>query len=169
MDATMEGEKATERVPKVTREGTSRPKRCLLKKKIASALIASLSIGSVPGWAQEESATATPTAEESAQRQQFRDSIDRAINRPKESEPQRATAGVAPEVPNAVGPPLTAHERQDLDKRHATLQTDPVARGAGSLILILLSVALTIGITIWAIDEYGSDDSIETASSMARR
>jgi hypothetical protein len=45
-----------------------------------------------------------------------------------------------------------------------------VARGAGSLILILLSVALTIGITIWAIDEYGSDDDIEDAvSSMPRR
>ena len=141
-----------------------------MKKKIASALIASLSIGSVPGWAQEESATVTTTVEESAQRQQFRDSIDRAINRSMESEPQQAPAGVALEVPNVVGPPLTAHERQDLDKRHATLQTDPVARGAGSLILILLSVALTIGITIWAIDEYGSDDDIEDAlSSMPRR
>jgi len=140
-----------------------------LKKTIASVLVASLSIGSVPGWAQEESATATPTAEESAQRQQFRDSIDRAINRSKESEPQQATAGVVLEVPNVAGPTLTAHERRDLDKRHAALQTDPVARGAGSIILILLSVAATIAITAWAIDEYGNDDSIDTASSMARR
>ncbi len=154
----------------MTREGKSRPKRCLLKKTIARVLVASLSIGSVPGWAQEESATATPTVEENVQRQQFRNSIDRALNRSKESEPQQATAGVVLEAPNVAGPPLTAHERRDLDKRHAALQTDPVARGAGSIILILLSVVATIAITAWAIDEYGSDDDIEDAvSSMPRR
>jgi hypothetical protein len=140
-----------------------------LKKQIAGALVASLVIGSVPGWAQEGSATVQPTVEENAQRQQFRDSIDRAIDRSKESEPQPTTAGAVLEEPNAAGPPLTAHERRDLDKRRAALRTDPVARGTGSLILILVSVALTIGITAWAINKYGNDDDTTEIPNMGRR
>jgi hypothetical protein len=140
-----------------------------LKKQIAGALVASLLIGSAPGWAQEGNATAGPTVEENAQRQQFRDSIDRAMDRSRETEPGHAPAAVVPNEANAAaGPPLTAHERRDLDTRRAALQTDPVSRGAGSMVLILLSVAVSIGVTVWAIHHYSDDDNT-TAAIMARR
>jgi hypothetical protein len=150
------------------KKGGSRPKRCLLKKQIAGALVASLLIGSAPGWAQDENATAKPAVEENAQRQQFRDSIDRAIDRSMESEPPQATAGVVPKEPSASGPQLTAHERRDLNTRRAALQTDPVARGTGGIVLALVSVAVTIGVTAWAIHHY-SKDNTTTAAMMGRR
>jgi len=133
-----------------------------LKKQIAGALVASLLIGSAPGWAQGENATAKPTVEESAQRQQFRDSIDRAI----ESGPAQAAPGVVPKELNAPGPQLTAHERRDLDTRREALQTDPVARGTGTIVLALLGVALSVGLTLWAIDKYKDDGT--TTASMAK-
>jgi hypothetical protein len=134
-----------------------------LNKQIAGALVASLLIGSAPGWAQEN-ATAKPTVEENTQRQQFRDSIDRAIGRSMESEArEEATPVVVVKDPSVAGPQLTAHERRDLDKRRAALQTDPVARGTGGIILALVSVAVSIGVTVWAIHHYSKDDNTTTA------
>jgi hypothetical protein len=138
-----------------------------LKKQIAGALVASLLIGSAPAGAQEGTATANSTVEDAAQRQEFRDSIDRVMGRAMEGKPGQAPAGLVPREPNAAGPQLTPHERRDLEKRRAALQTDPVARGTGSLILILVSVAASIAITAWAIDKYSNED--DTIESMARR
>ena len=137
-----------------------------MKRQIAGALVASLLIGSAPGWAESENATSKPTAEAGAQHQQFRDSVDRAIDRAVEGEPAPATPGVVPNQPKTPGPELTAHERRDLDARRAALQTDPVARGAGSIVMILLGVALTVGLTVWAVNQSKEDST--TTSSMAR-
>jgi hypothetical protein len=137
-----------------------------LKKQIAGALAASLLIGSTPGWAEGETATTKPTAEAGAQRQQFRESIDRAIDRATEGEPAQATPGVVPNMPNASGPQLTTYERQDLDARSAALKTDPVARGTGGTIMLLLGTALTIGATAWAINKSKQDST--TTAGMAR-
>jgi hypothetical protein len=51
-----------------------------MRKQIAGALVASLLIGSAPVWA-EEGNTTKAAAEEAAQRQPLRDSIDRAVDR----------------------------------------------------------------------------------------
>jgi hypothetical protein len=139
-----------------------------LKKQIAGALVASLLIGSAPAWAQDPNATAKPTVDESAQRQQLRDSIDRVLDRSLESEAPQTTAVVVPPPSNVAGPELTAHERRDLDKRRAALQTDPVARGTGGIILALLSVAVSVGVTVWAIHHYSKDDNT-TDAIIARR
>ena len=142
-----------------------------MRKLIAGALVAGLFIGSAPGWAESENTTGKPTAEVLEQQHQaFRDSVDRAIDRAVEGEPRPGAAGVVPPEPEASGPQqLTARERRDLDARSAALQTDPVARGTGSLILILVSVALSIGITAWAINKYSKDDNSTSTPSMARR
>ncbi len=124
-----------------------------MKKQIAGTLVASLLIGSAPGWAQEGTATAKTTAEEAGQRQEFRDSIDRVMGRAMEK---------------GAGPQLSTHERRDLEKRRAALQTDPVARGTGSVILIVVSVVASIAITAWAINKYGNEDDTTTVG-MARR
>ena len=58
-----------------------------------------------------------------------------------EGEAAQATPGVVPDEPNASGPQLTAHERRDLDARRAALQTDPVARGAGGIVMLLVGTA----------------------------
>jgi hypothetical protein len=141
-----------------------------LKKQIAGALMTSLLMGSAPGWAQDEKATAAgSTVEENAQRQQLRDSIDRVLDRSMESEPGQATAGLVPKEPNPAGPQLTAHERRDLDKRRAALRTDPVARGTGGIVLALVSAAISIGVTVWAIHHYSKDTTTTTPGIMARR
>jgi hypothetical protein len=139
-----------------------------LKKQIAGALVASLLIGSVPGWAAGEDATAKSPAGAAAQSQQFRDSVDRAIDRAVEGEPAQAAAGVVSTEPKPSGPELTANERRDLDARRAALKTDPVARGTGGIILLLLGTALTVGATIWAVNQ-SKDDNTTTTASMARR
>ena len=138
-----------------------------MKKQIAGALVASLLIGLAPGWAQAEDATAKATVGESAERQQFRDSIDRAIDRSLESEAAQVAAGVVTKESNVAGPQLTARERKDLDARHAALKTDPVARGTGGIIVALLGIAVSVGVTIWAIHHY-SKDNTTTNPSMAR-
>ena len=129
--------------------------------------MASLLIGSAPGWAEGQEPTTKPTAEESAQRQEFRDSIDRAIDRAMEGDPAPVTLGVVPRGPNASGPQLTAHERQDLDARSAALKTDPVARGTGTIVMAVLGLALTVGATIWAINK--TNDVTTETPSMGRR
>ena len=141
-----------------------------MKKQIAGALVASLLIGSAPGWAEGQNATTKPTAEEGAQRQQFRDSIDRAIDRAIEGNPALAMPGVVPNEPEPSGPQLTAHERRDLDTRRAALQTDPVARGTGSIVLALVGAALSIGLTVWAINKSKEDSKEDgtTTASMGR-
>jgi hypothetical protein len=139
-----------------------------LKKQIAGALVASLLIGSMPGWAQDATAAAKPTVQESAQGQPLRDSIDRAIDRATASEAPQVTVSPLSKEADAVGPQLTAHERRDLDKRRAALQTDPVGRGTGSVILILVSVVASLAITAWAINKYGNPDDTTTVS-MGRR
>ncbi|MFI4944098.1 MAG: hypothetical protein ACHP85_12585, partial [Burkholderiales bacterium] len=81
-----------------------------MKKQIAGALVASLLIGSVPGWA-EEAAGAKPDAGPEA-RQQFRDSVDRAVDpavgraagdRSPGGEPVEAAPGVMASGPNPAG------------------------------------------------------------------
>jgi hypothetical protein len=138
-----------------------------LKKRVAGALVASMLIGSAPGWAQDGSATAKPTVEE---RQQFRDSIERAIaERATNGEASLQTADVKAKDPEAAGPqPLTTHERGDLNRRRAALRTDPVARGTGGIVLAVVSLAVSIGVTIWAIHHYSKDNTTTTAA-MGRR
>ena len=111
-----------------------------MKRQIAGALVASLLIGSAPVWAEGENATT---------RQQFRDSIDRAIDRAVEGQPAPSGPGVVPTEPEASGPELTALERRDLDTRRAELKTDPVARGAGGVVMLLVSTAISIGLTAY--------------------
>jgi hypothetical protein len=125
-------------------------------------LVASLFIGATPGWAESETGTTKPTAEEAAQRQQFRDSIDRAM----EGARTKDVPAVEPTEPNAAGPGLTALERTDLDTRRAALQTDPVARGGGSIVMLLLGTALSIGLTAYLIDR---SKETTTTPSVGRR
>lgn len=129
-----------------------------MKKQIAGALVASLLIGSAPGWAEGENTTTKPTVEEGTQRQQFRGSIDRAM----EGEPTQGTPDVAPNEPKASGLKLTALERRDLEARRAVLQTDPVARGAGGFVMFLVGTAISIGLTIYLINK--TKDSTTTPS-----
>ena len=136
-----------------------------MRKQIAGALVASMLIGSAPGWAAEATATTKATGEEAAQAQ-FRDSIDRAINRAGKGVPAPVAAGVVPDEPEASGPQLTAHERRDLDARSAALKTDPVARGTGSIIMIVLGLALTVGATIWAINKTNEETTTVPTAGM---
>jgi hypothetical protein len=128
-----------------------------LKKQIAGALVASLLIGSAPVWAEGE----TTTKPEATQRQQLRDSIDRAV----EDQAAGPSSVVATE-PKSSGPELTTVERRDLDTRRAALRTDPVARGTGGIVMLVLGTALTIGATAWAINKSKQDT---TTVSMGRR
>ena len=137
-----------------------------MRKQIAGALVASMLIGSAPGWAAEATATTKATVEQGAQRQQFRDSIDRAIERAVDGEPAQATPAVVPREPAASGPALTAHERQDLDARSAALKTDPVARGTGGIIMLVLGAALTVGATMWAINKTNEDTTTVPTAGM---
>ena len=95
-------------------------------------------------------------------------SIGPSIERPRPRLAQVTTSPLSREA-DAVGPQLTAHERRDLEKRRAALQTDPVARGTGSVLLILVSVVASIAITAWAINKYGNNDDTTTTPSMGRR
>lgn len=145
--------------------GTGRltPEGGLLKKQIAGALVASLMFGSVPSWAGVETATAKTAADESAQRAQFHDSIDRAVGQAAAGEAAQTTLaapgapGVVPNTPRPSGPELSAAERGDLEKRRAELRSDPVARGAGGIVLAVLGIALSIGITAYFINKTKKD------------
>lgn len=140
-----------------------------MKKQIAGALVASLLIGSVPGWA-EEAAGAKPVAGAQA-RQQFRDSVDRAVeravDRAVEGEPAQAAPAVVASEPKPAGPELTALERRDLDARRAALQTDPVARGTGGIVMLILGTALSLGITAYVINKSKEDSSTTPTASVA--
>jgi hypothetical protein len=142
-----------------------------MKKQIAGALVASLLIGSVPGWA-EEAAGARPVAGTEA-RQQFHDSVDRAVERAveraAEGEPAQAAPGVVASEPKPAGPELTALERRDLDARRAALKTDPVARGAGGIVMLVLGTALSLGLTAYLINQSKEDASTTPTASLARR
>ncbi len=111
--------------------------------------MASVLIGSAPGWAADgETAKRTPAFEEGAQRRQFRDSIDRAIE------------------PGVSRPALTAGERADLETRRAALKTDPVARGTAGILLGLVATAASVGLTIYLLKK---TEETTTAPSMDRR
>ena len=139
-----------------------------MKKQIAGALVASLLIGSVPGWADE---AAKPVAGAQAS-QQFQDSVeravDRAVDRAAEGEPAQAAPGVEASEPKPAGPELTALERRDLDARRAALQTDPVARGAGGIVMLVLGTALSLGLTAYLINKSKEDSSSAPTASLAR-
>jgi hypothetical protein len=137
-----------------------------MRKQIAGALVASLLIGSAPVWA-EEGNTTKAAAEEAAQRQPLRDSIDRAVDRAMGSAAAEATPAVVPVESKLPAPPLTAGERRDLDARSAALQTDPVARGAGGIVLLVLGTALSLGATAYFINKSKNDSS--TTPSVSRR
>jgi hypothetical protein len=137
-----------------------------VKKQIAAALVASLSIGSLPAWA-DETPVARPVSGAEA-RQQFRDSVERAIDRALGSEPVQAPAVAAGE-PKPSGPELTAQERRDIEARRAALQTDPVARGTGSIVMLVVGTALSLGLTAYFINKSKEDSTTATATaSMAR-
>jgi hypothetical protein len=138
-----------------------------LRKQIAGALVACLFIGSTPGWAAGQEPTTKPTAGEGAQSREFRDSIDRAMDRAVVGVPEPSAAGVPPRESDAPGPQLTAHERQDLEARSAALKTDPVARGTGSVVMLVLGAALTVGATMWAINKSKEDST--TVPTMGMR
>jgi hypothetical protein len=139
-----------------------------MNKTVAGALVASMLIGSAPGWAQGGTGTADSTVE-SRKRQQFRDSVAAALDRSAEGETSRPTAGVTAKDPVAAGPQqLTVHERADLTRRGAALKTDPVARGGTGIVLAVLSIAVSVGVTVWAIHHYSKDNPTPTAA-MGRR
>jgi len=140
-----------------------------MKKQIAGALVASLVIGSVPGWAEVENTKTRPAVEEGARPSGFRDAIDRAVDRVAEGEPAPATPGVVASAPGAAGPGLTASERRDLDARRAALQTDPVARGTGSVVMLVVGTALSLGLTAYFINKSKNDNSTTATASMGRR
>jgi len=135
-----------------------------VKKQIAAALVASVSIGSLPARA-DDAASARPVAGAEA-RQQFRDSVERAIDRAIDSEPVPAPAVAAQTKPS--GPELTAQERRDIEARRAALQTAPVARGTGSIVMLVLGTALSLGITAYFINKSKEDNSTTATASMAR-
>ena len=83
-----------------------------------------------------------------------------------EGEPAQATPGVVSKEPNASGPQLTAHERQDLDARSAALKTDPVARGTGGIVMAVVGVALSVGLTIWAVNQSKEDPTTIPSAGM---
>jgi len=83
-----------------------------------------------------------------------------------EGEPAPAAAGVGPDEPKASGQQLTAYERRDLDARRVALQTDPVARGTGGIIMLVLGVALSVGATIWAINKANEDTTTVPTAGM---
>jgi hypothetical protein len=149
--------------------GVSRPKGVPLKKQIAGALVASLAIGSVPGWAEVENTRTKRALEEGAQPSRFRDAIDRAVDRVVGGELAPATPGVVANAPGAAGPGLTASERRDLDARRAALQTDPVARGTGSIVMLVVGTALSLGLTAYFIHKSKNDSSTTATAGMARR
>jgi hypothetical protein len=123
-----------------------------------------LLIGSVPVWA-DETAAAQPVAGAETQRQLFRDSVDRAVDRAVAGEPAQTTTPVVASEPKPAGPELTSSERRDLDARRAALKTDPVARGTGSIILLVVGLAVTVGATIWAVNKSKEDTSTVTAGA----
>jgi hypothetical protein len=106
----------------------------LVRKQIAGALVASLLIGSAPGWAEEGGASPRPAVTTEARRQALRDSIDRAVE-------GKAAPG--------AGQALTERERADLEIRRAALKTDPVASGAAGILISLVATAASIGLTLY--------------------
>jgi hypothetical protein len=121
-----------------------------LKKQIAGALVASVLISSAAGWARAED-VATPSRpgnELQAERQQLRDSIQRAM----EAAPVQDTT-VVPGQPEPAGPQLTTEERSNLDTRHAALKTDPRARGGASMVMFLVGTIASIGLTAYLIKQ----------------
>ena len=84
-----------------------------------------------------------------------------------EGESAQATPAVAPAEPKTPGPPLTADERRDLDARRAALRTDPVARGAGGVVMLVLGTALSLGATAYFINK-SKNDSNTTTPGMTR-
>ena len=141
-----------------------------MKKQIAGALVASMLIASVPGWAEGEDATRKATAEERAQSQQFRDSIDRAVDRAPAGEPAQAAPDAKADQPEGAGPQLTPRERQDLAARHDALKTDPVARGTAGIVMGLLGAALSVGLTVYLVNQSKKETSTNpTPTGMARR
>jgi hypothetical protein len=140
----------------------------VLKKQIAGALVASMLIASVPGWAEGENATRKAAVDERAQ-SPLRDSIDRAVDRAPAGEPAQAAPEAKTDQPEGAGPQLTPRERQDLAARHDALKTDPVARGTAGIVMGVLGAALSIGLTAYFINKSKSDSSTTPTAGMARR
>ena len=116
-----------------------------MRRQIACAVVASLLIGSAPGWADGDKAASKPAAQDGARLRPIGDSVDRAV---------------------ASIPPLTAREREDLEARQAALTTDPVARGTGGIIMALVGTAVSIGLTMYLIKQ--TKDSTTNPAGMAR-
>ncbi|MFI4943341.1 MAG: hypothetical protein ACHP85_08760, partial [Burkholderiales bacterium] len=96
--------------------------------------------------------------------------VDRAaVDRAPEGEPVQAAPGVMASEPKPAGPELTAPERRDLDARRTALKTDPVARGTGGIIMLVLGTALSLGLTAYLINQSKEDSSTTPTASLARR
>jgi hypothetical protein len=135
-----------------------------VKKQMAGALVASLLLGSTAGWARaEDAATASrPVEDQPAERQQLRDSIQRAM----EGAAVQETTAVAPDQPEASGPQLTTEERRNLDTRRAALKTDPVARGGAGMVMFLVGTIASIGLTAYLVKQ--ANKTTTPAPSLAR-
>jgi hypothetical protein len=134
-----------------------------MKKQIASALVASVLISSAAGWARAEDVAmaSKPENELQAERQQLRDSIQRAM----EAAPVQDTT-MAPDQPAPAGPQLTTDERRNLDTRHAALKTDPVARGGAGTVMFLVGTIASIGLTAYLVKQ--ANKTTTPAPSLAR-
>jgi hypothetical protein len=138
-----------------------------LKKQIAFLLAVGLVIGSMP--ARTEGATTMVSAGRQETARTFRDSVDRAVAAVPAGDAVNEVTGAARPEQGAPGPELTGHERRDLAERHDALRTDPVARGTGGIILLVVGIAASIAITAWAIHHYSNDNTTTPTPAMARR
>jgi len=127
-----------------------------MRKQIALSLAAAFLAVSVPGWA--DSATTSPGP------QPVRGSVDRAVAQLVHDGAAPVLAPVAP-AETGAGPALTDAERRDLEQRHAALKKDPVARGGGSAVMILVGTALSIGASVYLILELNKNNDSTQATA----
>ncbi|HXY42456.1 MAG TPA: hypothetical protein VEQ10_22465 [Vicinamibacteria bacterium] len=127
-----------------------------MKKQVSLALVSALLAGSVPAWA--ETATTRPDGSHA-----LRGSVDHAVAQVIGGDRIPVVQAVADE--SGAGPALTDAERRDLERRHASLKKDPVARGGGSAVMILVGTALSIGASVYLIHELNKNNNNTQATA----
>lgn len=132
-----------------------------MRKPISLVLAATLLLGSAPAWAAERAAAGAPAGS-----RPVRDSVDGAVRRAVEGSSVAWSAPATPAPRTAAA--LTAEERNDLAARRDALQTDPVARGAGQAVMILLGAAASIGGSIYLIHELNKNKTTAEAAASRR-
>ncbi len=128
-----------------------------MRKQIALSLAAALLVGSVPVWAE------TATAGRPDGSRALRGSVDHAVAQVMGG--ARTTAVQSAATESDAGPVLSDAERRDLEQRHAALKSDPVARGAGSAVAILLGAAVSIGGSVYLIHELNKNKNTTQAAA----